>query len=381
MIVDLTQTTYLDSSGVRVLFELAERLEACHQRLVVVVTEEALLSVQELVVRFRTSRGAVYAVNGVSFEVGRGETLGLVGESGSGKSVTSLAVMGLLPRPAGRVHAGTILFEGRDLVGLPESELRKIRGREISMVFQDPMSSLNPVLTIGEQVEETIRAHTDLDRGAARTRAAETLGSVGIARPEEQLKRYPHQFSGGMRQRVMIAMALALEPRLLIADVTIQAQVLQLLRDLTVRTGTSLVLISHDLGIMARMAHRIVIMYAGSVMESGPTVELFANPRHPYTVGLLNAAPRIEDRGEALRPIEGAPPDLEQPPIGCPFAPRCRWRVAACWTEAPPLRSLGSEQLVACHNTVTQQEIAGAKPLRPGFQPAPPPTSTAQGGS
>jgi oligopeptide/dipeptide ABC transporter ATP-binding protein len=352
------------------------------------VTRDALLSVQELVVRFRTSRGTVYAVNGVSFEVGRGETLGLVGESGSGKSVTSLAIMGLLPQPAGRVAAGTIQFEGRNLVELPESELRRIRGKEISMVFQDPMSSLNPVLTIGEQVVETIRAHTDLDRGAARARAAETLGSVGIPRAERQLGRYPHQFSGGMRQRVMIAMALALEPRLLIADepttaldVTIQAQVLQLLRDMTVRTGTSLVLISHDLGIMARMAHRIVIMYAGSVMESGPTVELFAHPRHPYTVGLLNAAPRIDDRGEALRPIEGAPPDLEEPPTGCPFAPRCRWRVAACWTDTPPLRSLGSEQLVACHNMVTQQEVAGARPLRPGFEAAPPPESAAQVGS
>jgi oligopeptide transport system ATP-binding protein len=356
------------------------------------VTGEPLLSVRDLVVRFDTPQGEVHAVNGVSLDVGVGETVGLVGESGSGKSVTSLAVMGLLPEPAGRVASGQILFDGTDLIGLPERDLRKLRGKDISMVFQDPMSSLNPVITIGEQVTEILRAHERIGKADARKRAADLLRQVGIPNPDEQLVRFPHQFSGGMRQRVMIAMALALHPRLLIADepttaldVTIQAQVLELLVGLTRDLGTALLLISHDLGIMARIAQRIAVMYAGFVMETAPTTELFANPRHPYTVGLLNSVPAIDDRGKALRPIEGAPPDLEEPPVGCPFAPRCAWRVPSCWTEMPPLRPIrggsaggsGLEHEAACHNPVTAEEVRGAAPLRPGFVAAPPPTAAA----
>ena len=353
------------------------------------MTGEQLLSVQDLVVRFDTPQGEVHAVNGVSLDVGVGETVGLVGESGSGKSVTSLAVMGLLPSPAGRVASGGILFDGNDLIGMPERDMRKLRGKDVSMVFQDPMSSLNPVITIGEQVTEILRAHEQVSKADARTRAADLLRQVGIPNAEEQLGRFPHQFSGGMRQRVMIAMALALHPRLLIADepttaldVTIQAQVLELLVALTRNLETALLLISHDLGIMARVAQRIAVMYAGFVMETASTTELFAGPRHPYTVGLLNSVPAIDDRGKELRPIEGAPPDLEEAPVGCPFAPRCAWRVDACWTTMPPLLPVaagpdgsGIDHSAACHNPVTAEEVRGAAPLRPGFVPAPPPSA------
>jgi oligopeptide transport system ATP-binding protein len=332
---------------------------------------EPLLSVRDLVVRFQTREGQVYAVNGVSFDVRAGETVGLVGESGSGKSVTSLAIMGLLPRYSARIASGQILFEGKDLTQLDIGELRILRGAEISMVFQDPMSSLNPVLTIGEQVVETIQAHAHVSPAAARERAVEILRSVGIPNAKEQLRRYPHQFSGGMRQRVLIAIALALEPRLLIADepttaldVTVQAQVLELLRELTTRLRTALVLISHDLGIMARMAQRVVVMYAGMVVESAPTAELLRRPRHPYTVGLLNSSPRLTGDRPRLQPIEGAPPDLEQPPTGCPFTPRCGWRLPHCATVMPPLVELGGGHLLACHNPVDQAEVAAGRPLR-----------------
>jgi len=332
---------------------------------------EPLLSVRDLVVRFQTREGQVYAVNGVSFDVRAGETVGLVGESGSGKSVTSLAIMGLLPRYSARIASGQIMFEGKDLTQLDISELRTLRGAEISMVFQDPMSSLNPVLTIGEQVVETIQAHAHVSPAAARERAVEILRSVGIPNAKEQLRRYPHQFSGGMRQRVLIAIALALEPRLLIADepttaldVTVQAQVLELLRELTTRLRTALVLISHDLGIMARMAQRVVVMYAGMVVESAPTAELLRRPRHPYTVGLLNSSPRLTGDRPRLQPIEGAPPDLEQPPTGCPFTPRCGWRLPHCATVMPPLVDSGGGHLLACHNPVDQAEVAAGRPLR-----------------
>jgi oligopeptide transport system ATP-binding protein len=332
---------------------------------------EPLLSVRDLVVRFQTREGQVYAVNGVSFDVRAGETVGLVGESGSGKSVTSLAIMGLLPRYSARIVSGQIMFEGKDLTQLDISELRTLRGAEISMVFQDPMSSLNPVLTIGEQVVETIQAHAHVSPAAARGRAVEILRSVGIPNPKEQLRRYPHQFSGGMRQRVLIAIALALEPRLLIADepttaldVTVQAQVLELLRELTTRLQTALVLISHDLGIMARMAQRVVVMYAGMVVESAATAELLQRPRHPYTVGLLNSSPRLTGDRPRLQPIEGAPPDLEQPPTGCPFTPRCGWRLPHCATVMPPLVDSGGGHLLACHNPVDQSEVAAGRPLR-----------------
>ncbi len=332
---------------------------------------EPLLSVRDLVVRFHTRDGQVYAVNGVSFDVRAGETIGLVGESGSGKSVTSLAIMGLLPRYSARIVSGQIMFEGKDLTQLEISELRPIRGAEISMVFQDPMSSLNPVLTIGEQVVETIQAHAHVSAAAARERVVEILRSVGIPNAKEQLRRYPHQFSGGMRQRVLIAIALALEPRLLIADepttaldVTVQAQVLELLRELTTRLRTALVLISHDLGIMARMTQRVVVMYAGMVVESAPTAELLRRPRHPYTVGLLNSSPRLTGGLRVLQPIDGAPPDLVEPPTGCPFTPRCRWRLPHCATVMPALVDTGGGHLLACHNPVDQAEVAAGRPLR-----------------
>ena len=296
----------------------------------------ALLSVQDLVVRFRTHEGTIHAVNGVTFELDEGETLGIVGESGCGKSVTSLALMRLLPKPAGRIEGGTVRFDGQDLLAYSESEMRDLRGREIAMIFQDPMTSLNPVLTVEEQMVETIQAHRKVSKDDARAKAIELLGTVGIPQPETRLKAFPHQFSGGMRQRVMIAMALALTPKLLIADepttaldVTIQAQVLELLKRLTDETGTAAILITHDLGVVAGMTQRINVMYAGFIVESATTIELFANPAHPYTVGLLHSVPRLDAvEGSELIPIEGTPPDQRQAPVGCPFAPRCAWRLA-----------------------------------------------------
>jgi oligopeptide transport system ATP-binding protein len=355
----------------------------------------ALLSVRDLVVRFRTHDGTVNAVNGVSFDLDEGETLGLVGESGCGKSVTNLAVLRLLPAPAGRIEGGHVYFEGEDLVGLDESEMRELRGKEIAMIFQDPMTSLNPVLTIEEQMVETIKAHKKVTSKEARARAVELLAMVGIPSPEKRLRDFPHQFSGGMRQRVMIAMALALEPKLLIADepttaldVTIQAQVLELLSRLAADHGTAVILITHDLGVVAEMTRRTNVMYAGFVVESATTADLFARPSHPYTVGLLHSLPRLDAQpGELLIPIEGAPPDLRFAPVGCPFAPRCAWRVERCWKQMPPLEPLeplkGTTEVqmtgpqathrAACWNRPTAQEAAAGWPLRADFVDAPEP--------
>ena len=356
-----------------------------------------LLSVRDLVVRFRTHDGTVYAVNGVSFDLDEGETLGLVGESGCGKSVTNLAVMRLLPAPAGRIEGGRVYFEDEDLIGLDESEMRDLRGKEIAMIFQDPMTSLNPVLTIEEQMVETIKAHKKVTAKEARARAVELLTMVGIAQPEGRLRDFPHQFSGGMRQRVMIAMALALQPKLLIADepttaldVTIQAQVLELLSRLAADHGTAVILITHDLGVVAGMTRRINVMYAGFVVESATTPELFAGPSHPYTVGLLHSMPRLDAQpGEPLIPIEGTPPDLRFAPTGCPFAPRCAWRVDRCWTEMPSLDPIGATTEVittgpeathrsACWNRPTAAEAAAGRPLREGFVPAAQPVEAAR---
>jgi oligopeptide transport system ATP-binding protein len=348
-----------------------------------------LLSVKDLLVRFRSHDGTVYAVNGISFDLDEGETLGLVGESGCGKSVTNLAVMQLLPHPAGRIEGGEVVFEGRDLLSLDESEMRDLRGRELAMIFQDPMTSLNPVLTIQEQMVETIQAHRRVSKKEAVARTLELLGMVGIPQPESRLKNYPHQFSGGMRQRVMIAMALALEPKLLIADepttaldVTIQAQVLELLARLAAERSTAVILITHDLGVVAGMTRRINVMYAGYIVESAVTGDLFARPNHPYTVGLLHSMPRLDaEPGEKLIPIEGTPPDLRFAPKGCPFAPRCAWRVDRCWTDNPGLEPLEpareivttgplATHRVACWNRPTAAEAAAARPLRDGFVPA-----------
>jgi oligopeptide/dipeptide ABC transporter ATP-binding protein len=352
----------------------------------------SLLTVEDLVVRFRTHGSVVYAVNGVSFDLAAGETLGLVGESGCGKSVTSLAMIGLLPKPAGRIEGGKVLFDGLDLVALSERDLRDIRGREIAMIFQDPMTSLNPVLTIEEQMVETIQAHRKTKDELARQRAIDLLAMVGIPRPETRLKSYPHEFSGGMRQRVMIAIALALEPRLIIADepttaldVTIQAQVLEILEKLTTESDTALILITHDLGVVAGMTQRTSVMYAGFVIETATTAELFERPWHPYTVGLLHSIPRLgEERPDQLIPIEGVPPDQRREPVGCPFAPRCAWRLDRCWTDNPPLVPVGlvgrivltgteATHQYACHNPPTDQEAIVGRPLRDGFVAAPPP--------
>jgi oligopeptide transport system ATP-binding protein len=351
-------------------------------------TATHLLDVRELRVRFTTGEGSVYAVNGVTLSLDTGETLGLVGESGSGKSVTSLAVMRLLPPAPGAEVSGEVLFDGHDLAGLSEKAMRSVRGKDIAMVFQDPMTSLNPVLRIGKQIEETIRAHRDVAPEAAHIRAGELLGLVGIPEPESQLRRFPHEFSGGMRQRVMIAIALALEPKLLIADepttaldVTIQAQVLELLAKLTAETGTAVILITHDLGIVARMTQQVAVMYGGFIVESAPTTRLFAMPRHPYTVGLLHSIPRLDAAKESLRPIEGSPPHLQEAPKGCPFAPRCAWRLEVCWEQMPPLVPLDDEagsdhavgHLLACHNPVRPGEAVLARPDRGDFQAAAPP--------
>jgi oligopeptide transport system ATP-binding protein len=351
-----------------------------------------LLSVEDLVVQFRTHEGTIHAVNGVTFGLDEGELLGLVGESGCGKSVTNLAIIRLLPRPAGRIVRGRVLFEGQDLVVLREDELRDIRGSAIAMIFQDPMTSLNPVLTIEEQMVETIQAHRKVSKEDAKARAVGLLDMVGIPNPATRLRSFPHQFSGGMRQRVMIAMALALQPKLLIADepttaldVTIQAQVLELLQQLTRDSSTALILITHDLGVVAGMTQRINVMYAGFIVETATTPELFASPSHPYTVGLLHSIPRLdEDAHEQLIPIEGRPPDMRHAPTGCPFAPRCAWRVESCWTENPALRPLtgggpvvmtgaNATHRIACHNPPTPNEVHGGRPVRAGFTPEPPP--------
>jgi oligopeptide/dipeptide ABC transporter ATP-binding protein len=351
---------------------------------------DSVLRVRDLAVRFDSGRNVVHAVNGVSFDLEPGGALGLVGESGSGKSVTSLAILRLLPRHGAKVAAGEVWLGDRDLIRLSDREMRRLRGKEISLVPQDPMNGLNPVLTVGEQVVETIRAHEDVRRRDARKRAADLLGTVGIPRPRDQLERYPHQFSGGMRQRVLIAIALALRPTVLIADepttaldATVQAQVLELLHELTAERGTAILLISHDLGIMARMTRRIMVMYAGYVVESAPTDEIFARPSHPYTVGLLRSIPRLSDVGRPLTPIAGSPPELDRPPRGCPFAPRCAWALDVCWREMPPLEDAAAVatsaappqagHLLACHNPVAVDEVEEGTPLRPGFRPAPPP--------
>jgi oligopeptide/dipeptide ABC transporter ATP-binding protein len=324
---------------------------------------DQLLSVEDLRVEFWTSRGNVYAVNGVSFDIAPGETLGIVGESGCGKSVTALALLGLLAR-AGRVRSGVARFDGRDLLKLRRRALRAIRGRQIAMIFQDPMTSLNPVLTIGRQLREPLETHFGMGRRAASARAAELLDRVGIPNPNARLVDYPHQFSGGMRQRAMIAMALACRPKLLIADepttaldVTIQAQILALLRELVAEEQTALVLITHDLGVVAGMCERVNVMYAGMFVETGSAEQVFAAPRHPYTLGLLQSVPRLDAARRArLQPIEGAPRDMLRPPSACPFQPRCRYEVDLSRREVPPLVEIEPGHRVACFNPVPAEE-------------------------
>ncbi len=324
---------------------------------------EPILSVEDLHVQFWTGRGTVHAVNGISFEIAPGETLGIVGESGCGKSVTSLALLGILPR-AGKVTRGTATFGGRDLLKLKDEQLRTIRGREIAMIFQDPMTSLNPVLTIGRQVREPLEAHFGMNREQADKRTVELLDQVGIPSAKQRLKDYPHQFSGGMRQRAMIAMALACEPKLLIADepttaldVTIQAQILELLRSLVAERDTALIMITHDLGVVAGMCERVNVMYAGMFVETGSASRLFAQPRHPYTLGLLQSVPRLDaGRRQQLQPIPGAPRNMLSAPSECPFAPRCRYEVEQSRQEVPPLEELEPGHHVRCFNPVPADE-------------------------
>jgi oligopeptide/dipeptide ABC transporter ATP-binding protein len=326
-------------------------------------TRQPLLEVDDLRVEFWTARGTVYAVNGISFDIAPGETLGIVGESGCGKSVTSLALLGILARSA-RVPSGTAMFGGRDLLKLKDDQLREIRGREIAMIFQDPMTSMNPVLTVGRQIREAIEAHFGMERAEAVKRSADLLDQVGIPSAKMRLKDYPHQFSGGMRQRAMIAMALACEPKLLIADepttaldVTIQAQILDLLRALVAERDTALVMITHDLGVVAGMCERVNVMYAGTFVETGSAEQLFAQPRHPYTLGLLQSVPRLDaGRRQKLHPIEGAPRNMLSPPTSCPFAPRCRYEVDRSREELPRLEEIEPGHRVACFNPVPADE-------------------------
>ena len=316
---------------------------------------EKLLEVRGLRTHFHTDRGLFRAVDGIDFSVGRGRTVGLVGESGCGKSVTSLSVMGLVASPPGQVAADAILFEGRDVLGLSPDERRRLRGGKMSMIFQEPMTSLNPVHTIGQQIVEAILAHTQLSPQAAKARAIEMLELVRIPSAKQRVDDYPHLLSGGMRQRVMIAMALSCEPALLIADepttaldVTIQAQILDLLQDLQKRLGMAILIITHDLGVIAEIADEVVVMYAGKIVESAPVDALFADPQHPYTIGLLGSIPRIEVDRERLSTIEGSVPSPNNQPKGCRFAPRCPFADSRCHLEPPPLRDLGPEHRVAC---------------------------------
>jgi oligopeptide transport system ATP-binding protein len=317
---------------------------------------EPLLEVQGLETTFKTPDGVVHAVNGVSFEVNEGETLGVVGESGCGKSVTMLSILGLIPSPPGKIVAGSATFFGRDLLKMSVDEIRAIRGAQISMVFQDPMTSLNPVLTVGRQLTEPLILHLGMTRQQAEDRAAELLEIVGIPKASERLSDFPHQFSGGMRQRVMIAMALSCSPQLLIADepttaldVTIQAQITDLVKRLRNELGMAIIWITHDLGVVAGLAQRVIVMYGGFIIEEAPVNELFANPLHPYTIGLIGSLPRLDESGQKqLTSIEGVPPLLLERPNHCPFAPRCKWVMERCWNENPVLELVAPEHRIAC---------------------------------
>jgi oligopeptide transport system ATP-binding protein len=327
----------------------------------VAVERKPLLEVKNLKTWFYTPDGIVKAVNGVSFTLNEGEALGLVGESGCGKSVSAMSLMRLIPTPPGRIVEGEVNFDGKDLIKLNDEGIRRIRGNDIAMIFQDPMTSLNPVLTIGRQIGEALELHKGMNGDQARKRTIELLELVGIPSARSRHDDYPHQFSGGMRQRVMIAMALSCDPKLLIADepttaldVTIQAQILDLIMQLRRELGMAVILITHDLGVVAGVADKINVMYAGYIVESAPADEVFAKPRHPYTLGLLRSIPRIDEpRKEKLIPIEGLPPDLIDAPVGCPFVPRCTYEVDRCVEENPSLEPVEPGHSIACWVDVT----------------------------
>jgi oligopeptide transport system ATP-binding protein len=317
---------------------------------------DQLLTVQDLETQFKTPEGIVHAVNGVSFTLAQGETLGVVGESGCGKSVTMLSCMRLIASPPGKIVAGKAIFKHKDLLTMSSEDIRKIRGAQISMIFQDPMTSLNPVMTIGKQMAEPLMLHLQMTQEEARKRSIELLSLVGIPNAGDRLKDYPHQYSGGMRQRVMIAMGLSCNPEILIADepttaldVTIQAQIVELVTRLREELGMAIVWITHDLGVVANIAHRVVVMYGGYIIEEAPVNELFANPSHPYTLGLMGSLPKINDNGRTrLVSIEGMPPVLYRKPQSCPFAPRCTFVRERCWNENPVLESVATGHRVAC---------------------------------
>ena len=315
-----------------------------------------LLEVKNLKTQFFTQDGVVHAVNGITYSVGAGETVAIVGESGSGKSVGVMSLIRLIPQPPGKIVDGQVLFDGQDLLKLSEDELRHVRGNRIAMIFQDPMTSLNPVLTVGRQITEALELHLNMNREQSRKRAIELLQLVGIPAAESRIDDYPHQFSGGMRQRVMIAMGLSCNPQLLIADepttaldVTIQAQIVDLVGRLKNELGMAIIWITHDLGVVAGMAERVLVMYSGFIVEEAPVDQIYARPRHPYTLGLLRSIPRLDlGRQKRLVPIEGLPPDLLEAPTHCPFAPRCQFVFDKCWQENPPLEFVGPDHRAAC---------------------------------
>jgi oligopeptide transport system ATP-binding protein len=321
-----------------------------------------LLQVKDLRTHFFTDEGVVRAVDGISYDVEEGETMGLVGESGCGKSVSALSILRLIPSPPGKIVGGEVWFDGRDLLKVNEEEIRHVRGNRIAMIFQEPMTSLNPVLTIGRQITEALELHLKMNRNAANRRAVELLEMVGIPEGHTRLNDYPHQFSGGMRQRVMIAMALSCNPKLLLADepttaldVTIQAQILEILARLSSEFKTAVIIITHNLGVVARYADRVNVMYAGKIVESGSAREIYGRPRHPYTLGLLRSVPRLDEaRRDKLVPIEGLPPDLANIPPGCSFYPRCSYRIDRCRQEEPPLMLVDGKHYAACWVDVRQ---------------------------
>ncbi len=329
------------------------------------MVEEPLLHVEGLRTVFQSGKQVVTAVNGVSFSVKAGETVGIVGESGSGKSVSMLSVMRLVPSPAGKIVEGKVWFEGRNLLELDRAEMRKVRGKDIAMIFQDPMTSLNPVLKIGRHLTEPLQLHLGLTATQAKNRAIELLQMVGIPDAANRLNDYPHQFSGGMRQRVMIALGLSCNPKLLIADepttaldVTIQAQIIDLVKHLRREFGMSVIWITHDLGIVAGLVDRVIVMYASHIVETASVDEIYENPRHPYTLGLLNALPRLDATEKTrLTPIPGKPPDLANPPLGCPFEPRCRLHIPQCATDRPSLRLVEQKHHSMCHLDLNKQVV------------------------
>ncbi len=322
-------------------------------------TDKPILQVQDLSVEFQTVEGTVHAINELTYSLNEGETLGIVGESGSGKSVSSLGIMKLIPNPPGRIVGGSIFYNGQDLVTCSEREMEKIRGNEISMIFQEPMTSLNPIKTCGKQIAESLILHRGMKKKEAMQEAVKMMKAVGIANPEARVHEYPHQMSGGMRQRIMIAMALACQPKILICDepttaldVTIQAQILDLLREMNKEMGTAVVMITHDLGVVSELCERVIVMYTGRIVEEAPSEQLFENPLHPYTKGLMSAVPRITKERVPLSTIEGVVPNPTEKITGCSFWPRCPYATEKCRQELPPMTELENDRKVRCWNTV-----------------------------